>query len=1479
MADSLEKREQELKNIEKQAEATTEAIKKLTEEELKAQMIAALDRAKAGAYTEYKNTIENTTNAIKTEVKAVENISNKIKMLDEQPVRRNYKEVINDFRQLREEVRAFNTTGITNSDELVVYKSRLEDIRKEYVSMNGIKKKDANLNMMDKLTNEVNNKIKNTQSNALAQFENTNKEKLNKILSDGFNLGFGNKALDYLKEQRKELDESSKAAKKLNEIIAEMQNKLDALNTNNITQSFNGFVNSTTQDVNAILNEMQKVAQFNIENGNNQTLYGQSTDIDVGLYTQNDIIDASKKAHVEMAETAVQAFNNMSIVVSTVCRVIKTAINGVISVIKTWHNFVKSSINAVINIFKKLGSIVERIIQIFGNLANRVGLLNNNGNILKGTFTELRNKVAVLTTAFKKLYDNEFIKRGEALLSSVQTMNIVMGSELTQNTIEWTKELERGFGLSAAGLTSQLKGIVAVLKGLGMASNDIEIAGKNMLTIGVTLSAITGYDIDTVLGKIESGLKGMVTSIDDLGLSVRETQMNKFLKDLKAQGGEYANISTSFSALNEQQRIYVRTAAITQQFLDTGFLEKYTKSLDTVTGRLTIFKSRLNSLMSTLGTFALRLFDLVVKPLSYTITMIEAAIKRLAAFFGFDLDLSAGMNDNKADEIIGDNEDISESLDNVKDSADKAKASLDAFDHISSISTGSVKGSNAGDAFDYSSLLKNEKYDLGGILEEISKMQDDWLKSANEAFKRFIDKIALYIFTKYKQITGRLGNLFKIGDLVEGLKNLKKALDIIKDAFANLGRAIKNVFETIFGLGASFLDDIDWTTIVIHIAKVIEKFTKLVEVITGRLKPELLAFYERVIKPLTGGFSEFIHKGLDRTLAKLDEWIAWWEDPANSETIQGWFDKITKYVKLCIIFVKEILGKNTLDDTIWFNDNAGDGFKNIRDSAKSLKIILSSLLEILGGLVTHILDFNGDGKLSFDDLLIALRNIKKTLLGVKDWFNENKEPITKLLSEAYDTIKKITEADFTVIKDVIQFIVNNSELVCGFLNVVQGVLDFIIAHPVISTVIVFGLNIGGQVIKTAITAAIWKNILGVGTGGALSSAVNTAGTTIATIGTKLTTAIKTGVTSGISYIQGLSINWAGVPWIIALGIALKEVYKSFEDHIIGENGSKIANTFDFDTLDNGTLQEQADEYYKILRKHFGTEIPRDVINFCLEEARKNLEASNKYTEQQVERMVSIIEQDLYGDIEQRFNNVFNQGSLSNLIEEAHVVDTYVEGISDSIYNNINSASDSVNASSLEMITSIDNTSDSIKSLDDIIAETSTNTVRNVDTMTTYISKSLNTLRDTISTLRDLSHAQKDITTNWGGTVSGTTKWSPVKVNGIRGFANGGIPNSGSLFFANENGNMELVGNFGGYSGVANNSMIINAMQGAIGNSMYDAVNSALKNNAVASSGNTYDICRGGMFVGDESSIRKLANMINNVNISSRATIANTGFSI
>ena len=57
--------------------------------------------------------------------------------------------------------------------------------------------------------------------------------------------------------------------------------------------------------------------------------------------------------------------------------------------------------------------------------------------------------------------------------------------------------------------------------------------------------------------------------------------------------------------------------------------------------------------------------------------------------------------------------------------------------------------------------------------------------------------------------------------------------------------------------------------------------------------------------------------------------------------------------------------------------------------------------------------------------------------------------------------------------------------------------------------------------------------------------------------------------------------------------------------------------------------------------------------------------------------------------------------------------------------------------------------------------------------------------------------------------------SPFKnINFSGGYSVGGFPNTGSLFMARENGITELVGNFGGRTGVANNQQIIDGIRQA-----------------------------------------------------------------
>ncbi len=70
---------------------------------------------------------------------------------------------------------------------------------------------------------------------------------------------------------------------------------------------------------------------------------------------------------------------------------------------------------------------------------------------------------------------------------------------------------------------------------------------------------------------------------------------------------------------------------------------------------------------------------------------------------------------------------------------------------------------------------------------------------------------------------------------------------------------------------------------------------------------------------------------------------------------------------------------------------------------------------------------------------------------------------------------------------------------------------------------------------------------------------------------------------------------------------------------------------------------------------------------------------------------------------------------------------------------------------------------------------------------------------------------------------GSTKGHVNSGPGVKGHATGGFPASGSLFVANENGNPEMVGNWGGKAAVANNMQITEGITRAVQYGMRSAI--------------------------------------------------------
>lgn len=1257
--------------------------------------------------------------------------------------------------------------------------------------------------------------------------------------------------------------------------------------------------------------------------------------------------DAQKQQEEEIKKSE-SAYENLRNKVSEVTNSIKHAIGNIIGVIRTVNNVLHKVGSTIISVFNGAIHTVQRIIQLFGNLGDRIGLTHRQNNLLKGSFTELKSAIDLVAGAFNKIYNNQFIQQGKKLLGSIQTLNMLLGTQLTQSTIEWANNMEKAFGLSAADLISNLREVTAVMYGLGMTSQDVQVGARNLESVGMVLSSISGLQFDVVMNKIQSGMKGMTQAIDDLGLSVRETQMDAYLKKLKAQGGEFANISTSFSKLNEQQRVYVRYAAIMDQFVtkEAYSMENYAKSLRTTTGSLGVLSSQLAGLKSTLGTLALGLFSKVLQPLIYIVYYIRQLIVQLGEFLGIKMKLDANLNGGGTVDTSP-VEDETEALDEMSKAASKAKGSLDELDHISTMSSSSGSDAGTGSDFDYSSLLAGYNF-----ADELAKYDADFIEECRQKLIQMLKDAELSISEFIRKQTGRLI------DWDELENNLKQIKDNIKATFMGLIQVAENAFKIIGGLLWSIGDDLNFSSLFEKFTKNIANTVSTINLILERIAPYIQQFYDKYLSKYVIKFGEWLDGKLDVWSKKLHEITMYWIQ-LTPEQMEGKVDELgTKFENLLTtlkeisIIFKTLFGKDTEADNMFMNENASENMKKLQKMAEKLNEAFTALGDIIKKVFHDLADLNGDGVVDSYDLGEALDGITKALGKVATWLSENKEEISKLLENAAKTVGKLAKAKFDIIMTLLEFITDIEGIINGVLNAVQTLIDLVAKHPVLSMITAIELQVAGKVIKTAMTAALWKEILGIGAGGAGASAG---------VGGALGTAL-----SSITPVIAITATITALAWELS---TLKDQIKEFSKEVDnafeltyktakGEFGTITDSTAhdkysflpEYDrNITIGDIEAWAYDVRAALEKVYGQDITKEQSEKALQAFRYNLAAQGNLTEEQIDNLMEQLETkyDELGKI--NWYDKFQHGGLFNLWESngskenqagieklirqmdelgysAEDVKNATDGMLDNLQSDVDNTNtslqsfsdefDSMNSNVTSNINDItDNfgnleqsTSTSFEGLKESSAQASNSMTVDLSSISsgfeglgTTISGQCNMAANGLGNLitrfselfkLNVADKLKEITklnfsnlkdigigeklSNIVSTGStGSTGLKTKIVKGFRGYANGGMPKTGSLFMANENGDTELVGNFGGYPGVANQGMIIKAMESA----MYNAVTQALRANNNNSGQTTIEVCKGGVFVGDQSGIRKLANMLNNTNSTSRTNIANTGFSM
>ena len=448
----------------------------------------------------------------------------------------------------------------------------------------------------------------------------------------------------------------------------------------------------------------------------------------------------------------------------------------------------KKAFNGISGIINKIISPIKKVTSGFRDMGNEAKTASSKVNGLTGSFKGLLGKLAMMF-GIREIFSlfKEGTKDAMKYEASIMNLQRTFG-KASQSLIDFANKQAVAFGISKKQVAEYGNIFSVIMKDVnrammkGQSSDAIAkqtmSMSQGLLEAAGSISSALGYDVETVLEGLRSGLLGSSEAVDQYGLALKDANLkqSETFRQLQQQTGV-----ESWEKLTEAQKQYVRTQEIINQAT-----AKYGKMMQNTATLHNRFIAQWQNTKLAIGNLGKVIWTAILPPLTKILAVLEvifnyaaSAMTSVLKMFGIDVSASFGNIDsgeleNSLGGIDDTATDTSDSLNSVGDSAqDTAKDTEDAAKKI--------KRALAG--FDQINVLS-----LGEDEEskdpKIPKL-DDW----NPTFEG-IEIGTPEIEDKAKELSDKLKTIFK--DLLEPFK---AAWDELGDRWISAWNRLKDSFK------------------------------------------------------------------------------------------------------------------------------------------------------------------------------------------------------------------------------------------------------------------------------------------------------------------------------------------------------------------------------------------------------------------------------------------------------------------------------------------------------------------------------------------------------------------------------------------------------------------------------------------------------------------------------------------------------------
>lgn len=318
---------------------------------------------------------------------------------------------------------------------------------------------------------------------------------------------------------------------------------------------------------------------------------------------------------------------------------------------------------------------------------------------IKNTTSATEKQTGKITSFFKKMgkavavalsvttivgFSKSCIELGSDLQEVQNVVDVTFGS-MSENVNDFAKNAISQFGLSELSAKQYTSTMGAMLKSMGITSDEVLTMSKNLTGLAGDMASFYNLSGDDAFAKLRAGISGETEPLKQLGINMSVANLEAYAL---SQG-----ITKSYSEMEQAEQVMLRYNYLMQTTADAQ--GDFARTSGSWANQTKILSESFNSVKASIGQGLINVFTPVLRLINEIIPKLQTVADMFrnftSAIFG-----DAGGGSDTINDVAASAGQLSSNMEDTATAANDAKKALSGIDKLNNISSGSGDGSASG---------------------------------------------------------------------------------------------------------------------------------------------------------------------------------------------------------------------------------------------------------------------------------------------------------------------------------------------------------------------------------------------------------------------------------------------------------------------------------------------------------------------------------------------------------------------------------------------------------------------------------------------------------------------------------------------------------------------------------------------------------------------------------------------------------------